>query len=372
MTPSPDPDAARLAPLRELLPATSAGIYLDTANAGPLPAETAAAMREADEWELRVGRAAAGRDEDLAQRAAEARAVLAALLGADPAHIRLAAGAELALIDVLWAIDWQAGQRLAIGPGLDRRLTGAARAFAARLSLECEVLDSLDGPLLAGTRLVVAPHVAADGGELLATADLGARLRAHGAQLAIDASLSAGAVPLAVDELGADAVFLAADRWLLGPEGTAASWQRRATQGRAVLPEAQLPRTTLLGLARSVGWLEMYVGLDWALERGRSLAAWLAAELAETDGVQLVTPPSAMATIVSFRLPPAWSVEEAADELGRRVFAIVGTDSGLSALRASVAWFNTQDELERFAQAVAELARHTPATLPRRPTLTVR
>ena len=80
-------DDDRVAQLRELLPATGAGIYLDTAYRGPLPAETAAAMREADDWELRVGRATEGREDDASQRRSEARAVLAALVGGDPADI---------------------------------------------------------------------------------------------------------------------------------------------------------------------------------------------------------------------------------------------------------------------------------------------
>jgi len=372
MTPSPDADAERLAALRKLLPATGAGIYMDTARAGPLPAETAAAMGEADEWELRVGRATAGREQDLAQRTDEARAVIAALLGADPAHVRLATGVDQALVAALWSVDWQVGQRLAVSAALDRRLIETARSIAVRLALECDMVESPDDPLRPGTRLLLAPHVAAGSGELLETSEVGARTRDQGARLVLDASLSAGSVAIAVEELGADTVFLAADRWLLGPEGTAANWNREPMDAAVALPEPQLPRTTLLGLARSVGWLEMYVGLDWALARGQSLAAWLAAELAGTEGVELITPPSAMATIVSFRLPPDWSVDEAADELGRRVFAIVGTDAELGTLRASVAWFNTRDELERFVRAVAELARHTPATLPRRPTLIVR
>jgi hypothetical protein len=37
-----------------------------------------------------------------------------------------------------------------------------------------------------------------------------------------------------------------------------------------------------------------------------------------------------------------------------------------------VGWFNTADELDRFSAAVATLAAHTPATLPRRPPLVVR
>ena len=38
------PDDEKLAVVREALPAVAAGIYLDTGTAGPLPAETAAAM----------------------------------------------------------------------------------------------------------------------------------------------------------------------------------------------------------------------------------------------------------------------------------------------------------------------------------------
>jgi len=36
-----------------------------------------------------------------------------------------------------------------------------------------------------------------------------------------------------------------------------------------------------------------------------------------------------------------------------------------------VAWFNTEDEIDRFASAVAEISRYTPDTLPRRKTLEV-
>src|SRR5918992_2859061 len=75
------PEADKVAAVREALPATGAGIYLDTAAFGPLPAESARAAQEADEWELRVGRGGPDREADLAQRLEEARATLAALPG---------------------------------------------------------------------------------------------------------------------------------------------------------------------------------------------------------------------------------------------------------------------------------------------------
>lgn len=285
-------DADKVTRLRELLPATAAGIYLATADQGPLPAETAAAMREADDWELRVGRAWAGRAEDVAQREEEARAVMAALLGTDPVQVHLVAGAEAAL-DL------------------------ARHANVAR--------DRI-----------------------------------------LDATALVGVVPLDVVSLEADAVILAADRWLLGPEGTAALWLR---QRGLQAPGGRLPRSALIGLARSVGWLEMYVGLDWVFERTRTLAARLRQVLAAQPGVELLETGERPA-LLAFKLTN-WTAEEAATELQQRVFAILGAAGDTARLRASVAWFNTEAELDRFAAAVTELASHTPATLPRRPRIEV-
>lgn len=286
-------ESDRVRRLRELIPATSAGIYLDTAYRGPLPAETAAAMRDADDWELRVGRATEGRAEDFEQRKAEARAVIAALIGADPDDIRLTP-------------------------------------------------DPIAG---------------------LTFGDEGLR--------AIDASLSAGAMPIDIATLDADVVAIPGDRWLLGPEGIGALWvgpRARRAGAFGGKPEMALGRTQVLGLARSVGWLEMYVGLPWIYERTARLASLLLESVREIPGVALV--PVTAPAIVTFRVE-RWSVEETVDELRRRVFAIVGLTPNGQAVRASVAWFNTEGEIDRFVSAVSEIARHTPDTLPRKKTLEV-
>jgi selenocysteine lyase/cysteine desulfurase len=114
----------------------------------------------------------------------------------------------------------------------------------------------------------------------------------------------------------------------------------------------------------------MYIGLPWIYERGTMLTRRLHDALSRTSRVDLVTPADALATVVVFQLT-SWPVEEALNELRRRVFAIVGTNESGGAIRASVAWFNTAEEIDRFAAAVAELAGHTPDSLPRRPTLLV-
>jgi selenocysteine lyase/cysteine desulfurase len=314
MAPSHESDAQRLSALREMLPATGAGIYLDTATRGPLPAEAAEAMREAFDWDVRVGRVMPGREDDVAQRASEARAVIAAVLGAtDPDAIVLTHGREDGL---------QAG-RQALG------LDGAA----------ADHVDPVSGALN----------------------------DSHGVRL-LDATLSAGAIRLNVEQLGVEAVAVAGDRWLLGPEGIGALWLRDGAMARA-LPERELSRQLLLGLARSVGWLAMFVGLEWAYERTAALAARLSQALDDGDGVELLTS-SPGAAVVSFRLR-SWPAEDAADELNHRVQALTRPLAEPNVVRASVGWFNTEAEIDRFAEAVLELGRHTPESLPRRPRLVV-
>ena len=74
----------------------------------------------------------------------------------------------------------------------------------------------------------------------------------------LDASLTVGAVPFEAATAGADFIAFACDKWLLGPEQTAALWVSPSVTRQ--LPASRgLSRTAVLGLARSVGWLEMYV-----------------------------------------------------------------------------------------------------------------
>jgi L-cysteine/cystine lyase len=218
----------------------------------------------------------------------------------------------------------------------------------------------------------------------------------RGALVAIDGAQAVGAMPVAVEETGADFYAVAGEKWLLGPEGTGALWvapgqveQAAAStvgyfsfesiglDGVARLhPNARRfeasnhHRPSIVGLARSCGWLSMYVGLPWIHARGTALARATAERLTGISGVELLTPRERMATLVTFRIR-GWSAEAALDELGSRVFAIARTVPSLDAIRISVGFFNTEAEIDRFAAAVELLAAHTPESLPPRSRLTI-
>jgi L-cysteine/cystine lyase len=259
----------------------------------------------------------------------EARGVLAALIGGDPDDIVLTSGVREAI------------------------------TIASQLARSIELVELVD-PV---------------GGGVRSSEEIAALAARSATPVVVDAGNAVGALAVDVRSFGATFVAFSGQRWLLGPEGTGALWIDRGRMQRAPagpqMPDADpLPRRSILGLARSVGWLEMYIGLPWIHERMGRLATGLHADLAAVDGVNVLTPAGTTSGILSLDIA-GWPAELAADELGSRAFAILGAPPAPEVLRVSFGAFNTEDELNRFVGVVALCAEHTPETMPRRPGLVV-
>lgn len=400
------PDAEKLAAIRTAIPALAAGIYLNTGSAGPLPAETAAAMAEMADRERDVGRAHPGAFEDTLARMAEARAGVAAVLGTDVDAVALSHSTTDAMNLGTLVIDWRPGDRIVtttgehlggIGPAYAHRERGVELAIvdAGADGDDARTLAALDAAITPGTKLVTVSHVLWTTGALLPIAAIADLAHARGALLLVDGAQAAGAIPFRFDDLGADLYALPAQKWLLGPEGMGAlvvaptvldrvpavagwfSFERGDSTGEAHwwrdarrFESSNWHRPSVVGMARSLGWLSMFVGLEYVYRTGTLRARSMASRLAAIEGVTVLTPSERMATLVTFRIA-GWTAQAALDELGSRVFAIARTVASLDAIRLSVGFFNTEDELERLAVAIELLAAHTPATLPSRPRLTI-
>jgi L-cysteine/cystine lyase len=396
-------DDEKLAALRAGLPAVAAGIYLNTGTAGPLPTETATAMAEIAERELVVGRGHPADADDVVERIDEARASVAAILAADVRSIALTHSTTDAMNIATWALDWQPGDRVVTTRQEHPGGIGAIAALRARRRVEPVFADvgagedeattiaRLDEAITPGTRAVVLSHVTWTTGARLPVAAIAELAHARGAAVIVDGAQAAGAIGVDVEALGADFYAVAGHKWLLGPEGMGAlyvapgildrarmtfggglSFASVDSEGRAE-PHADarrfqattFHRPSVVGFARSCGWLSMFVGLEWLHRRGTALARAAAERLAAIPGVTVLTPTDRMATLVTFRIA-GWPAEAALDELGARVFAVARTIASLEALRISVGGFTTDEEISRFVGAVELLARHTPATLPPR------
>jgi L-cysteine/cystine lyase len=402
------PDADRLAAVRAALPALEAGIYLNTGSVGPLPAETAAAMGQLSAYELTTGRAHPDYFLETLQRMAEARAAVAAVLVADPADIALTHSTTDGMNIGTWALDWKAGDR-AVTTSLEHPGgIGALVNLRDRLGVELDFVDvgtagdsdaviaAFDAAIDERTRLVAISHVLWASGAVMPISGIAEIAHARGAIVVVDGAQSAGAIPVELAATGADVYAISAQKWLLGPEGMGAvavapgvrdrlapafgghfSFET-VDQGGVARPwpdarrfeSSNFHRPSVVGMARSIGWLSMFVGLDWIYERGTATARLAADRLAAIEGVELLTPRERMATLVTFRIA-GWSAQAALDELGARVFAIARTVPLVDAVRISVGFFNSEAELDRLVGAVALLAAHTPETLPPRRRLSI-
>jgi selenocysteine lyase/cysteine desulfurase len=408
------PDRARLTAIREALPAVAAGIYLNTAAAGPLPAETARVMAEAAAREVTLGRAHPADMAETLERVGEARAAVAAVLATDLESVALTRGTAHGLELAVAAVSWRPGERAILltdrsghGPWPVAMLRGLGVdvvEIVVEDQEETGLLAAIEAAASPGVRLLGMPHVLETSGDVLPVARIAELAHAFGAVVAVDGSQSVGAIPVAPSSLGADALAFPAERWLLGPAGLGALWSgpaplrdrilglhragfadapgstRRApgspgeTQQHSPGPAAHAPtswhRPSVLGMARSCGWLSMQVGLRWAWERAAELAARAAAGLRSVSGVTVLSPVGRTATLVSFRIA-GWQAEAAAEELGARLFAIIAVVEALDAIRISPGAWNTEEEVARFVEGVALLAVHTNDTLPPRRTLNV-
>jgi L-cysteine/cystine lyase len=402
------PDDEKIAAVRDAIPATGAGVYLNAGSAGPLPRETARAMADLAEYELTVGRGAYDSYLAAVERMNEVRASVAAVLTADVGTIALTGSTTDGMNVAAWGLDWGPGDRAVttnrehvggLGPLLTLRDTRGVAVDLVDIGTGGDddgILAALDRAIVPGTRLVMVSHVLWATGALLPIRAIADLAHSRGAFVLVDGAQAAGAIPVDVTALGADAYALPAQKWLLGPEGMGALWVApgslelvrgtfagffsfespggeppfRAFPDARRLENGTRNQPAVLGFGRSLGWLAMYVGLDWVYERTARLARRTADALIAIDRVELITPRTRMASLVTFRIA-GWPAQAVLDELGRRTFTIARVVPDADWVRFSVGFWNTESELDRVLTTIEELARHTPETMPVRPTLTI-
>jgi L-cysteine/cystine lyase len=402
----PDPD--KLAAVRAALPSLSAAIQLNTGSAGPIPAEVAAAMAELEAYERDFGRAQFEYYLDSVQRMDEARAGVAAVLGGELDEVAITHAATDGMNLGTWSIDWRDGGRAVTTCHEHAGGVGPLYSISDRFGVDLgfaefpgdapddDIVEVFDRLITPGTKLVALSHVLWTTGMVMPIARIATLAHERGALVLVDGAQAAGAIPVSVRDLGVDMYAIPAQKWLLGPEGLGALWVRRelvdtiglsfagffsfasydSRGNRALQPDARrfqvtnYHRPSVLGMARAIGWLTMFVGLDFVHRRGAEMAHRAAELLAAIDGVTLLTPRDRMAGLISFRID-GWDAQAAMDELAARTFCIIRTLPMVEALRMSVGFWTSEEELGTFLDGVRLLAAHTPETIPPRRTLTI-
>ncbi|HEU0299990.1 MAG TPA: aminotransferase class V-fold PLP-dependent enzyme [Longimicrobium sp.] len=241
---------------------------------------------------------------------------------------------------------------------------------------------------LKGARLLVVTHANNVIGNVLPVADLAERAHAAGALVLVDAAQSAGHLPVDVQAMGIDLLAFTGHKGLLGPQGTGGLWVREGvelppaffggTGGDSDSPDmpALLPDRLEAGSMNGPGIAGLLAGVEWVAERGvdalhrreAELKQWLWQALDAVPGVvvQSSRDPDA-AGIVTITIDGV-DAAEAALRLDRdhgvlvraglhcapESHVILGTERA-GAVRFSVGWATTEDEVDRAAAAVARI-----------------
>lgn len=251
----------------------------------------------------------------------------------------------------------------------------------------CEDLEALLRP---DTRAVVCTHASNLTGNVLDIARIGEMARRRGALLIVDASQTAGALPIDMEAMGVDVLCFTGHKGLMGPQGTGGlcvrpgveiepwkvggsgvhSYDRRQPREYPTRLEAgTLNGHGIAGLSAALDFLQE-VGVEAIEAKERALMDRFYQAVSAMDGVTVYGDFSQArrSAIVALNIRD-YDSAAVSDELSEtygiatrpgahcapRMHQALGTtDRG--AVRFSFSWFNTEDEVDEAIRAVGQLA----------------
>jgi selenocysteine lyase/cysteine desulfurase len=161
------------------------------------------------------------------------RSSIARLIGAKPEEIALTSGATAGVSAVAYGLSWKQRDEVITAKGEFPLQYTVWKPMEEREGLKLKIVsprerfitaDDLIAAITPRTRVVSVSLVRFNDGSLLDAPRVAAACHAQGALLLLDASQCCGALPMDVQQLGADFIVSAGYKWLLGPFGTGFFW----------------------------------------------------------------------------------------------------------------------------------------------------
>ena len=376
---------------REDFPAFDRFTYLNTASAGLVPA---AAVLAAHEFEAKLAQAGTtGMDEDTEVGILEdARRAAADLLGADPSTISIGSSFTEAVCQVAWWLRPGKGQNVVSSDADFPSVTYPWHRIAEDTGCEVRLVSVLDDPegfdvskiaehVDSATAAICISHIQYLTGHLLDLHDLAAVAHDRGALLIIDATQSAGQVPINVAATGVDVLITGSYKWLCGTFGAAACYLSPAllerfrppfvgwrsteypytldARWKPLAPTARRMEYSTMSYAAAIalGHAIRYIStmsLGEVAAHNAELASQVAEGLAER-GAKLLTPadPRRRAGTVTARFPGR-DGEVIAAELTRRGVIV---SPRVGSTRFSMHFYNNSDDVDHALAVLDEVLR---------------
>ena len=341
----------------------------------------------------------------MAGRLLDARGSAARLIGARTDEVAITGSDTHSWTKALWGFTLAGGVRRGQRLLADRiaydshylgllqvcELTGATIEVVPSAGDGTIDLDALQAALdTDGVALVSVTHIGTHRGLINPVEEVGARCRAAGAPLFLDACQSVGQTPVDVARIGCDVLTGTGRKWLRGPRGTGLLFVRGDFVGRISPPgidgrsavwedarryslqpgadrfvDFEVPVAAHLGLGAAIGHT-LSIGIEAIATRVDQLAEQLRRSLAAIGGVLVHDGGSRRSGIVTFTVDgiTPQEVVTAASSAG---INLSFTDTAaarldltaprpLTVVRASPHYYNTEGELDRLVDVVAGLS----------------
>ncbi len=274
----------------------------------------------------------------------EARATLAAFVGADVDDLVLIPNATSGVNAVLRSLEFKPGDELLVTDheynacrnvaDFVAERTGA-KVIAARVPFPLQSADEVVAAVLAAvtprTRLLLIDHVTSQTGMILPVAEIVRRLAEQGIDTLIDGAHGPGMIPLDLKAIGAAYYTGNCHKWICAPKGAAFLHVRRDRQPNirplVISHGANSPRTdrsrfqiefgwmgtadptAVLSISKALEHLSSLVPGGWPaiMKRNRELALAGRDVLCQTLGIDKPCPDEMIGTLASLPVPDATS-----------------------------------------------------------------
>jgi selenocysteine lyase/cysteine desulfurase len=364
---------------RSETPGCAEVIHFNNAGAALMPDCVLAAVKDHLELEARIGGYEAA--EDAGEALDAMYGVLARLINAEADEIAFIENATRA-----WDMAFYALAR-DFSPG-DRILTAEAE-YASNVIAYLQVAALAD-MIDARVKLIAVTHVPTNGGLVNPAAAIGRVARGAGVPYLLDACQSVGQMPIDVEAIGCDMLSATGRKFLRGPRGTGFLYVRRGLLERLEPPLLDMRAAvwTAPGEYRIredarrfenwesfvAGRLGLAVAADYALQWGveaiygriQALADDLRARLAVLPGVTLHDLGAERCGIVTFSVAGTEARKIVRRMRGHSINVNVSEPLGTrfdaekrglpNMVRASVHYYNSEAEIERFLEVMGPLA----------------
>lgn len=371
--------------VRQSLPVLQNITYFNTGSVGPLPSATVDTITEIQQEEVYHGRITPDVFKKKKKIKEDTRESIAQLFNVSSDEISLTHNTTEGINIILSGISWSEGDEIITSNVEHAAILLPLFVLRDRYGVNIKfvksgtgIIEDLKDKITSKTKIIAISHVSYATGEVLPLEEIIELAHKKGVAVLVDGAQSAGAIPVDFKKLNVDFYSVPGQKWLCGPEGTGALYVSKnrllevsqTFSGLGSVEEfnplgkykfydsakhfeiASTYVPILVGLNSSIQWLAKEIGTEWSFERAKVLRELAWKELNSLKNVKVITPEKS-AGLISFSVDGVNPKEVVLDLAKQDIIIRKITEN--NSVRASIGFFNSEDDIEKLVRAVSNL-----------------